>query len=270
MKFRESFFSVRREMHPDDGIQNCVCYFRLAIERSDGTIAAAKLNLPRLYLEKRDRWPLRYDPNQFGSANIRFECRSLGLKNVAALIFSTGKVVCPGTSSPQTGLIMAHVITSEVSRMMEAPFVMRDFRVPNIVARILTHPVDIARMAEVLGGAKARYEPTGPRPFPACFVFPHRDAAADRCDKVVYLVFDSGKVVITGCASEEDVIANMAEARQICLHFPKRALTGGPAIERAAAIREADRAVREIGDAIRPKPLLAFSGGERYVLEAPP
>jgi len=252
------------------GLENCVTYFRLALERPDGTIRPVKLNLKRIYLEKRDRWPLKYDPSQFGSANIRVECRVLGLKNVAALIFSTGKVVCPGPSSPRSGLIMAHLITAEVSRMLGAPFAMRNFQLPNLVGKINAPPVDIRMMADMLGDAKARYEPAGTHPFPACFVFPHRDA--DEPDKVVYLVFDSGKVVITGCRSEEDVDKNAKEARDLCALFPKR---GSPSEGlRTKRLREADRAAIgaiDIGHPVEQLrlegPAASFSAGVRYTPE---
>ena len=226
-------------MQKGDRIENCVCYFRLALQRPDGTIAPVHLNLLRIYLEKRDEWSLKYDPQQFGSANIGIGCMSLGYKKVAALIFSTGKVVCPGPSSPRSGLIMAHLITGEVSRVLGAPFCMRDFQIPNMVGKVHTHPVDIATMAEILGDSKARYEPVGLHPFPACFVFPHKDLPVP--DKVVYLVFKSGKVVITGCRSEADVIKNMAEVRELCSYYPQRGLSA--ANEMPSALLAADRAM---------------------------
>lgn len=235
-----SIFSLQLKMEGNDKLANCVCYFRLALQRADGTIAPVRLNLLRIYREKRDVWPLKYDPQQFGSANIRIECRSLGHKNVAALIFSTGKVVCPGPSSQLSGFIMAHVITAEVSRVLGAPLCMRGFQIPNYVGTVYTHPVDIRSMADVLGDAKTRYEPDGSRPFPACFVYPHKDSL--RPDRVVYLVFDSGKVVITGCRSNEDMIANMREVRQLCALFPRRALNA--MIEEPSRLAAADQAMR--------------------------
>lgn len=258
-------------MEKGDRIENCVCYFRLALQRADGTIAPIRLNLPRIDRAFRDRWSLNYDPKKFGSANIRIECRSLGLKNVAALIFSTGKVVCPGPSSPLSGLIMAHIIAAEVSRILGGPFCVRDFQLPNMVGKVHTHRVDIAAMAEMLGNSKARYRPTGAHPFPACFVFPHINSA--RPDRVVYLVFKSGKVVITGCRSEDDVFRNMVEVRELCSHFPQRALNA--ANEMPSALMAAERAM--IGSsglgvrtrlAIKPAPRL-FSPGASYIV-APP
>lgn len=261
-------------MRDKDQIVNNVCYFRLALQRPDSTVVPVYLNLLKIYHMKRGEWPLKYDPQQFGSANIRIECRSLGLKNVAALIFSTGKVVCPGPSSPSTGLIMAHVITSEISRVLGASFCMRNYQIPNLVGKIHTHPVDIATMAEVLGHAKARYEPYGTGGFPACFVFPHKDSI--KKDEVVYLVFKSGKVVITGCRSEADVRSNQVEVRELCSHFPVR----GPAPEAAlpSALLAADRAMLGLPEA-RPgeRQRLAIDarraegafGDESYALEAP-
>ena len=201
----------------DDRIENCVCYWRLALQKKDGTIVPIRLNLPRIFRETRHQWPIFYDPQQFGSANIRIAHRSLGFKHVAVLIFSTGKVVCPGSSSRSSAIVMAHIITNEVSRVLKAPLCMRGFVMPNIVCTIHLHPINLINMAKVLGKPLARYDPNGPRPFPACFIFPHE------IDNVVYLVFSSGKVVITGCRSESDAKKNMHEARELCTQFPKHA-----------------------------------------------
>lgn len=231
-------------MDPDEIVNN-VCYFRLALQLSDGTIAPVALNLPRIYREYRAVWPLKYDPQQFGSANARIEVRQLGLKKVAVLVFSTGKIVCPGPSSALSGLITAHAITFEMSRHLDAPFVMREYNLPNLVGKIHTHQVDIAKMAEVLGDGMARYIPKGDsHSFPACFVFPHRNLPNG--DKVVYLVFRSGKVVITGCQSEADVAANWVEARELCAQFP---LLGPVEQEEIPSLLdEADRELRRLAD----------------------
>lgn len=236
---------ARRATYEPDEIVNNVCYFRLALQRPDGTIAPVALNLPRIYREYRNVWPLKYDPQQFGSANARIEVRQLGLKKVAVLVFSTGKIVCPGPSSALSGLITAHAITFEMSRHLGAPFLMREYNLPNLVGKIHTHKVDIVKMAEILGKGMAKYIRKGEeKAFPACFVFPHRYAIGG--DRVVYLVFRSGKVVITGCRSEDDVKANWGEARRLCAQFPLL----GPIEEEEvpSAIEEADRELRKLTD----------------------
>src|SRR3990172_3295101 len=171
----------------EDAIANCVCFFRLALCRPVGAIVPIELKLSKIFRLYCADWPLKYDPRQFGSANIKIECRSLGFKNVAALIFSTGKVVCPGPRSVPVGLVMAHLITREVSNILRAPLCMRDFQLTNVVAKIHTAPIDLRSMVERLGDAVARYKPNGDRAFPACFVFPHRNDVES--DRVVYLVF---------------------------------------------------------------------------------
>jgi TATA-box binding protein (TBP) (component of TFIID and TFIIIB) len=220
----------------EDQTVNNVCYFRLALQRPDGTIAPAYLNLLKIYLLYRDVWPLSYDPAQFGSANIRLSIRSLGLKNVAALVFSTGKVVCPGPSSAESGLIMAHAITREISRVLGAPFCMRDYQIPNVVGKIHANPIDLKEMASVLGNSMARYKPER---FPACFVFPYKNAIVP--SKVVYLFFTSGKGVITGCDSESDLLANQRNAHELASHFPLD--NPAPADEVPATLHAADRAL---------------------------
>jgi len=219
--FQFVFFLERkgeRKMRKDDCLVNCVTFFRLALEQADGTLMPLHFNLRRIYYENCHRWPLRYDPQQFGSANLRIDCRNLGLKNVGALIFASGKVVCPGSSVTETGLIMAWIIARFLSHIVDETLVVRAFVPPNIVGRLKTAPVDLQRLADVYGSERARYQPTGPQAFPACFINPDTSKEPIPAN-IVYLVFRSGNVIVTGCRSEESARRHVELARGLCNEF---------------------------------------------------
>jgi TATA-box binding protein (TBP) (component of TFIID and TFIIIB) len=195
-----------------------VCHFQLVLLASDGSLRRISLNLELIQKRFRERSALRYNPQRFGSANFRSECRSLGLKNVSALVFSTGQVVCPGPSSVESSLLHAHLIALQLSRVLGAPLRVRDFKITNIVAKITLAPIDLAALSRMLGHGKTNSKRRGPTTFPACFVYPHKYGPEHDC--VVYLCFATGMVVITGCSTVEQVRANQAEARAICEQFP--------------------------------------------------
>lgn len=208
-----------------DRIVNCVCYFSLVRRDDDGETVETKLNLPELYEAGRREWRMSYNPQQFGSANIRMPCPELKLEHFLALVFSTGRTVCPGMKSREAGIVAADHLARELSRVLGTTLVVRDFSTPNLVGTIRTRPIDLRWMAESLGEAKARYITEGRQAFPACFVFPHKDAIAP--DSVAYTVFATGKVVIMGCRSEYDIAENQREARELCERFP----AGPPRLE---------------------------------------
>src|SRR3989304_9042335 len=127
---------IKEQKKMSDSLVNCVAFFRLALERSDGTLSPLTFNLKRIYYENCTRWPLRYNPRQFGSANLRLDCRALGLKNVGVLIFASGKVVCPGATDMDSEMIMAYIVVDILSHIVNRRLIVRAFMPPNIVGRL--------------------------------------------------------------------------------------------------------------------------------------
>lgn len=161
--------------------------FRIKIEN---VVASASLNV-QLKLEKlvATMEGIEYEPEQFPGLVLR-----LKEPKAAALIFSSGKIVCTGAKSPADARLVIAKIVQKVNRI--------GFRVPpnykvkleNIVASAkLERELNLDQIAFSLENTE--YEP---EQFPG-LVFRMDDP------KVTFLLFGSGKVICTGGRSIADV-----------------------------------------------------------------
>lgn len=191
-------------------VVNNVCCFHL--ESDEGF--PVHLNLSKFHQDFADVFPLKHDAKQFGSATIHVEYRSLGLKQIAVLIFSTGRIVCPGTSSEFSGLIYAHAIALTISRILEMPLKIAKFSVPNRVGKAMGPKTDPAAIHALLGAPMSKYDDETPDKFPAVFVRPEGTSS-----RIVYLFFKSGKIMITGCRSAEEMMIHQTKARIMAESF---------------------------------------------------
>ncbi len=118
----------------------------------------------------------------------------------AALIFSSGKIVCTGTKS----IDMAHIAMKKVVKKIESSGLKVPSKYPiqieNIVASAKIdaklHLEDIAFSLE-----NAEYEP---EQFPG-LVYRIKDP------RVAFLLFTSGKIICTGAQTEEDIHTALAK-----------------------------------------------------------
>lgn len=136
-----------------------------------------------------------YNPHKFAAATMR-----LTYPRTTALIFGSGNVVCTGGKTP----LMSRLAARKYVRLLQKNgknVAMKKFTIQNIVATsFIDHPLKLREFANDFG-AYTSYEP---ELFPG-LVFRTIEP------KVVFLVFRSGKIVITG-AKEKHIIIRVFRA----------------------------------------------------------
>jgi len=161
--------------------------FRIKIEN---VVASASLNVP-IKLEKivSNFDGVEYEPEQFPGLVFRIK-----EPKAAALIFSSGKIVCTGAKSPKSAKSVISKIVSRLNRIkMKIP---KNYKVQleNIVASAkLNRELNLNNIAFTLENTE--YEP---EQFPG-LVFRMDDP------RVTFLLFGSGKIICTGGRTIEDV-----------------------------------------------------------------
>jgi len=168
--------------------------FRIKIEN---VVASASLGVP-VKLEKMvsTMEGVEYEPEQFPGLVMRLKD-----PKAAALIFSSGKVVCTGAKSPTDAKL---VISRIVKRMNKAGFkIPKDYSVQleNIVASArLDRELNLNNIAFTLENTE--YEP---EQFPG-LVYRIDDP------RVTFLLFGSGKIICTGGKSIQDIKKAVSKA----------------------------------------------------------
>lgn len=161
--------------------------FRIKIEN---VVASASLNVP-IKLEKlvANLDNVEYEPEQFPGLVLR-----LKEPKAAALIFSSGKVVCTGAKSPKDSkLVIAKIVTKMNKIGIKIPSGYR-VQLENIVASAkLNRELNLNNIAFSLENTE--YEPEQ---------FPGLVYRMDN-PRVTFLLFGSGKIICTGGRSIEDV-----------------------------------------------------------------
>ena len=161
--------------------------FRIKIEN---VVASASLNVP-IKLEKlvSNLDNVEYEPEQFPGLVLR-----LKEPKAAALIFSSGKVVCTGAKSPKDSKIVVAKIVAKMNKIgIKIPNTYR-VQLENIVASAkLNRELNLNNIAFSLENTE--YEPEQ---------FPGLVYRMDN-PKVTFLLFGSGKIICTGGRSIADV-----------------------------------------------------------------
>jgi len=168
--------------------------FRIKIEN---VVASASLGVP-IKLEKlvANLDGIEYEPEQFPGLVMRLKD-----PKAAALIFSSGKVVCTGAKSPKDAKLVIAKIVKRMNRLgMKIP---KNYKVQleNIVASAkLDRELNLNNIAFTLENTE--YEP---EQFPGLVM---------RIDdpRVTFLLFGSGKIICTGGRSIQDVKRAVAKA----------------------------------------------------------
>lgn len=166
-------------------IENYVCTFNLGLK--------TPINRKRLATRLLSAGT-QFNPRKFASITIKLRKNRLSPSGVG-LIFSTTKIVLTGTKCLEAAALVAHRIAYLVrTRGRYARSRMLDLRVRNIVGCLrMGTELDLVALCSVLRGAA--YDPEN---FPGLI---YRDPLTN----IRFLVYSSGKIVITGAKNEEDI-----------------------------------------------------------------
>jgi len=168
--------SVRHET-PKFQIQNVVATFNLGVDKLD----LRELSLQRPFVE--------YNPHKFAAATLR-----LRDPKTTALAFASGNLVCTGSKDEMTSRWASRRYVRLLQRH-GVSVLFRRFKIQNIVASANTgHPLKLKELS-VKYGPYCSYEPDL---FPG-LVFRTSEP------KLVFLCFRSGKVVITGAKTRNEI-----------------------------------------------------------------
>ena len=170
-------FKTVHSVTPPFVLQNVVATFNIGLDR---------INLRNLALE---RPFIEYNPYKFAAATMR-----ILNPRTTALAFASGNMVCTGAKTEA----LSRLASRKYVRLLQkhdVPVSFRDFKIQNIVAASnVGRTIKLNELAEMYG-PYVSYEPDL---FPG-LVF--RTTAP----KLVFLIFRSGKVVITGAKKREQI-----------------------------------------------------------------
>tara|TARA_B110000977_G_C11090364_1_gene496610 strand:- start:5559 stop:6320 length:762 start_codon:yes stop_codon:yes gene_type:complete len=173
-------------------VQNCVATFSLGVKN----INLKALSLRLKYTD--------YNPIRFAAMTIR-----LANPRTTALVFGSGNMVCTGSKDIDGCLLSCR----KYVRLLQHAGVQvcfHNFRVQNIVASVaVPHPINLYELSQA-HGAHVSYEPE---------MFPGMVLRIDR-PKLVFLIFRSGKIVITGAKNWLEVVNTYSAVyNHIIQHF---------------------------------------------------
>ena len=195
---------------PDFELQNVVATFNLGVDYID--LRAIALEKP--FIE--------YNPHKFAAASLRIRS-----PRTTALAFASGNMVCTGAKTE----IESRFAGRKYVRIMQKhgiPVSFRDFKIQNIVASAeIPHALKLVELSKAYG-PYVSYEPDL---FPG-LVF--RTTAP----KLVFLIFRSGKVVITGAKCREEISKTWSQLFfGIVQHFIDTEDTSGSSSDYRAKMR---------------------------------
>lgn len=171
---------------PEIKIQNCVATFSLGLKKLNLQDISQKLQ----YCD--------FNPPKFAAMTIRIRD-----PKTTALTFSSGNMVCTGSKDIPNSLLACRKYTRLLQKHIKVSF--QGFRIQNIVASVgVPFPLKLHELARD-HGPYVSYEPT---------LFPGAVLRVQN-PKVVFLLFRSGKIVVTG-AKEIDSIKKAF----LCIYEP--------------------------------------------------
>ena len=161
---------------PEIKIQNCVATFSLGMSSLNLREISQKLQ----YCD--------FNPPKFAAMTIRIRD-----PKTTALTFSSGNMVCTGSKDIPNSLLACRKYTRLLQKHIKVSF--QGFRIQNIVASVgVPYPLKLTELA-VDHGPYVSYEPT---------LFPGAVLRVEN-PKVVFLLFRSGKIVVTGAKDIEAI-----------------------------------------------------------------
>lgn len=169
-----------------------------------------RLDLKKIALKCRNT---EYNPRRFGAVIMR-----LRDPRATALIFASGKICITGVKSTHNATLACKKFAYIIERVGFKPKEFMDFKVQNIVG---TADVGFPIRLEGLVYAHSAFASYEPELFPGLIyrlVNP----------RVVFLIFVSGKVVITGAKKETDLSSALTKLYPVLLEFRKQHVAALP------------------------------------------
>tara|TARA_B100000683_G_C12484312_1_gene552512 strand:- start:509 stop:1174 length:666 start_codon:yes stop_codon:yes gene_type:complete len=161
---------------PEIKIQNCVATFSLGL---------TKLNLKDISQKVQY---CDFNPPKFAAMTIRIR-----EPKTTALTFSSGNMVCTGSKDIPNSLLACRKYTRLLQKHIKVSF--QGFRIQNIVASVgVPYPLKLHELAKD-HGPYVSYEPS---------LFPGAVLRVQN-PKVVFLLFRSGKIVVTGAKDIDSI-----------------------------------------------------------------
>lgn len=131
-----------------------------------------------------------YNPKRFAAVIMRIR-----EPKTTALIFSSGKMVCTGAKSEELSRDAAKKYAKAIKKVGNSPVDMKDFTIQNIVGSCdVGFPISL----EGLQNAHEKFSTYEPEIFPGLIY-------RMMTPKIVLLVFASGKIVLTGAKTKQDI-----------------------------------------------------------------
>jgi transcription initiation factor TFIID TATA-box-binding protein len=195
-----------------------------------------RLDLKKIALKCRNT---EFNPRRFGAVIMR-----LREPKATALIFASGKMVVTGVKSTHNATLACKKFAYIVERVGFQPKEFMDFKVQNIVG---TADVGFPIRLEGLVYAHSAFASYEPELFPGLI---YRLVSP----RVVFLIFVSGKVVITGAKKETDLSNAFTKLYPVLLEFRKTHVSAPPGLPVAAASMNppAEAAVESTQDDVNP------------------
>jgi transcription initiation factor TFIID TATA-box-binding protein len=162
------------------------------------------LNLKHIVLKLKKKGP-QYNPKRFAAVIIR----SMRPK-IAILIFSPGKIVCTGAKTEVQALLHINKTIDSIREIGYQRIRIVQMKVENLVGSTeLPTQMNISSMADHLS-SMCNYEPE---------LFPGAILRIPAISPVTLLVFNSGRIVLTGAKEENEALSKLQQVLHILYRF---------------------------------------------------
>lgn len=175
-----------------------------------------RLDLKQIALRCRNT---EFNPRRFAAVIMR-----LREPRATALIFASGKMCVTGTKSTHNSTLAAKKFAYIIERVGFKPQTYIDFKVQNIVGTV---DVGFPIRLEGLVYAHSTFASYEPELFPGLI---YRLVSP----RVVFLIFVSGKIVITGAKTEMDLKEALTKLYPVLVEYRKANVTGIPGVTTSA------------------------------------
>lgn len=164
-----------------------------------------KLDLRSIALQSRNA---EYNPRRFAAVIIRIR-----EPKTTALIFSSGKMVITGAKSEEMSLQAAKHYAKNIKKVGFPEIKLQDFKIQNIVGSCdVRFPISLEGLNSSEHTKFTTYEP---EIFPGLIYRMHGP-------KIVLLIFASGKIVLTGAKTREEINSGFEKIYGVLNMFKKK------------------------------------------------